>query len=121
MFEFYDLDGDGRISREELAISVHAIYRMLHGNPSINHHPESHNNAPGGDYQSSKNTTFSATNRISQIMTQLDPESTGFIELEAYKQQVLLSEHSSDGSSATIIDGDRVAMLQGLLLYDGLL
>ena len=103
-FSFYDLDGDGRISRDELMVVVSAIYRMiLNGtSPTV---PLTNDNSHGNEAQDNK-LSIAATpeERVEQILNEMDTDGDGFITLEEFRT----------GAHA------EPSILQGLLLYDGL-
>lgn len=80
-FDFYDLDGDGLISRAELAVVVHAIFQMIGSRED-----------PG--------------ERVALIMSRLDSNNSGSISWDAFQE----AARDSD-----------VGLLQGLLLYDGII
>jgi neuronal calcium sensor 1 len=99
-FSFYDLDGDGRIGREELMVVVSAIYRMILNGTSLVREQSNDNDMQ----ENGLVIAVTPEERVEQILNELDSDGDGFITLEGFKK----------GTHA------EPSILQGLLLYDGL-
>lgn len=114
-FGFYDMDSDGKISREELLVAVTAIYRMVHGTLSSTSKASTTNVIPSTlqsivNYATLSTSTedymsMTPEERTDMIISTLDViDRDGAVSMEEFKAGVESSE----------------PVLQGLLLYDGL-
>lgn len=117
-FDFYDLDGDGRIGRDELTVVVSAIYRMLHGcapltfplsfygaSSTASLPPQPSGTDAGQAHSAQKDTSMTTPEeRVEQILQEMDRDGDGYIDFDDFRT----------GAQA------EPSVLQGLLLYDGL-
>ena len=66
IFDLYDLNGDGYITREEMEDVVYSVYQLV------------------DPFSSSEATNFCVSARVSQTFQQIDPEHEGIISREKW-------------------------------------